>query len=129
MQIVARETEASAAWQTIGFQTNVLDQINDAVVTVDRDFRILYCNAAAERLFGWSAQEAVGQLYSAVAGTNVTPAEREAIHRDIFDRGAWNGEIICTNREGQQFVVHVSWSVLRDRDGNPKEAAGIHTDL
>src|ERR1700685_1953083 len=123
---VPSEAEASHAWQAIEFQTNVLDQINDAVLTVDRDFRIQYCNAAAERLFGWSAREAVGQPYRAVAGTKVTQAEREAIHADIFNRGSWNGEIICTNREGREFVVHVSWSVLRDRDGNPREVAGIH---
>jgi PAS domain S-box-containing protein len=123
------KAEESRACQKTEFQTNVLDQINDAVLTLDRDFVIRYYNASAERLFGWSAREAVGQRYSAVAGTKVTQAEREAIHADIFGRGFWNGEIICTNREGKEFVVHVSWSVLRDQDGNPTEVAGIHMDL
>jgi PAS domain S-box-containing protein len=127
--IVGPETDASQARQEIKFQASVLDQINDAVLTVDRNFRILYCNAAAERLFGWPAREAVGQPYSVVAGTQVTQAEREAIHTDIFDRGSWTGEIICTNKSGKRFVVHLSWSVLRDQDGNPVEVAGIHTDL
>jgi PAS domain S-box-containing protein len=111
------------------FQTTLLDEINDAVLTVDRDFHIKYFNAAAERLFGWSAQEAAGQPYRIVAGTQVTQAEREAIHADIIDRGLWSGEIICTNRAGRQFIVHVSWSVLRDQDGNPTEIVGLHTDL
>ncbi len=127
--IVSREAEESRAHRETEFQTNVLDQINDAVLTLDRDFRVLYCNAAAERLFGWSAKEAVGQPYRVVAGTKVTQAEREAIHADIFNRGSWTGEIICTNREGMQFMVHVSWSVLRDPHGNAMQVAGIHTDL
>jgi PAS domain S-box-containing protein len=122
-------TETRQARQQIEFQTNVLDQINDAVLTVGTDFCVQYCNAAAERLFGWSARDAAGQSYGAVAGTVVTQREREAIHADIFDRGFWNGEIICTNQAGRQFVVHVSWSVLRDQNGNPTAVVGIHRDL
>jgi PAS domain S-box-containing protein len=122
-------TEANLSRQRIEFQTSLLDQINDAVLTVDRDFRIQYFNAAAEQLFGWSAQEAAGQMYLSVAGTIVTPAEREAIHANIFTRGAWNGEIICSKRTGERFLVHVSWSVLHDLDGNPTAVVGIHTDL
>jgi PAS domain S-box-containing protein len=121
-------TEAKQAQQQIEFQTNLIDQINDAVLTIDVDFHIQYCNAAAERLFGWSSREAAGQPYRVVAGTVVTQDEREAIHADILSRGSWNGEIICTNRAGKQFMVHVSWSVLRDHQGKALAVVGIHTD-
>ena len=80
-------------------------------------------------MFGWSACEAAGQPYRVVAGTSVTQAKREAIHAEILDRGSWSGEIICTHRAGKKFVVHVSWSVLRDRNGDPLSVVGIHTDL
>jgi PAS domain S-box-containing protein len=122
-------TESSQAQQQIELQTNLLDQINDAVLTVDTNFRVQYLNAAAERLFGWSSREAKGHPYSAIAGTVVTPAERLAIHTDIVRRGSWNGEIICTGRAGTQFIVNVSWSVLRDRDGSATAVVGIHRDL
>jgi two-component system, sensor histidine kinase and response regulator len=111
------------------FQASLLDQVNDAIVAVDKDFCITYCNAAAERLFGWRATEALGQQYRAFAGTVVTPAERQAIHADILHRGSWNGEIICTNREGRRFVVSVSWSVLRDNAGSTHGVVGIHRDI
>src|ERR1700691_2925228 len=106
--------EGSELRQQIELQATLLDQINDAVLTLDKSFRIHYSNAAVERMFGWSAREAVGQPYRVVAGTAVTQAEREAIHAEILSRGSWNGEIVCTHRAGRQFVVHVSWSVLRD---------------
>ena len=122
-------TEANLSRQQIALQNSLLDQIHDAVLTVDKAFRVQYCNAAAERLFGWPAQEAAGQQYRTVAGTQVTEEERAAIHADIFSRGSWNGEIICTNRAGTQFVVHVSWSVLRDPAGNPTAVVGLHRDL
>ncbi len=122
-------SEASRAKQQIEFRTGLLDQVNDAVVTVDRDFWITCFNAAAERLFGWPEQTAIGRQYRIVAGTVVTQAQREAIHAEIFKRGSWNGEIICTRRDGKQFLVSVSWSVLRDAKGHPTEVVGIHRDL
>jgi PAS domain S-box-containing protein len=39
----------------------VLDTAPDAFITLDRDGVIMSWNAAAERLFGWSAEEAIGQ--------------------------------------------------------------------
>jgi PAS domain S-box-containing protein len=118
-----------AQGQPLDLQASILDQIKDAVVTVDRDFLVTYTNAAAERLFGWTGLEALGKEYRAFAGTVVTPGERQAIHADILNRGSWNGEIICTNRAGKQFVTGVSWSVLRDNHGNVRGVAGIHRDL
>ena len=115
--------------QPLDFETSLLDQVNDAVVTVDKDFRVTYLNTSAERMFGWSAPEAMGLLYRMFAGTQVTEEERQAIHSDILNRGRWNGEIICTNREGKRFVIGVSWSVLRDSDGDVRLVLGIHRDI
>jgi len=128
-QALRRFIEITKKRHTREFRASLLDQVNDAIVTVDKDFQVTYCNAAAERLFGWRAPEALGQQYRTVAGTVVTPAERQAIHSDILGRGSWNGEIICTNREGRRFVVSVSWSVLRDTGGRPRGVVGIHRDI
>jgi len=122
-------TESRRSRQQIEFQTRLLDQSHDAILKLDNDFYVQYCNGAAERLFGWPTGEAVGQQYKVIAGTVVTEAERRAIHEDILTRGFWNGEIICTKRDGTQFVVHVSWSVLRDANGQLEGVVGIHRDI
>ena len=122
-------TEARRSRLQIEFQTGLLDQVNDAILTLDKNFRITYLNGAAERLFEWSAPEALGQAYKTIAGTVVTQNERDAIHADILKRGSWNGEIICTGRSGRQFLVSVSWSVLRDGNGRPRSVVGIHRDI
>jgi PAS domain S-box-containing protein len=123
------EVSAESLQHQIEIQTVLLDQVQDAILTVDREFKITYCNGAWERLFGWSSQEAIGQPYGHVAGTVVSQEDRAAIHREILGRGSWNGEIICTNRAGAQFVVHVSWSVIRDSSGNVQCIMGIHRDM
>ncbi|MGH2763240.1 MAG: SpoIIE family protein phosphatase [Thermoleophilaceae bacterium] len=54
----ARELQQSDARTRL-----VLDSSPDAFVTLDRDGTIRTWNAAAERMFGWSAAEAVGSLF------------------------------------------------------------------
>src|SRR5690242_1545770 len=113
-----------AGWRV---QIELLDQLQEAVIAVDSSFRVQYCNEAAERLFGWNAEEAIGQPYGIAAGTAVTEEQRAAIHSQILQQKSWNGEIICTHRDGTRFVAQVSWSVLRPGAG--LEIVGIHRDV
>jgi two-component system NtrC family sensor kinase len=122
-------TDSRRSRQQIEFQTRLLDQSHDAILKLDKDFHIQYCNGAAQELFGWTAEEAIGNQYKTIAGTVVSDRERQEIHQDILTRGFWNGEIICTKRDGAQFVVHVSWSVLRDSNGEIEGVVGIHRDI
>ena len=123
------QTESRRSRKQIELQSRLLEQANDAILTVDGDFRIQYLNAAAERLFQWSTVDASGQPYKTFAGTVVSEAERRDIHAEILKRGFWNGEIICTKRDGTRFVVDVSWSVLHDDAGNVEGVVGIHRDI
>jgi len=113
----------------LDLQQDFLDQLNDAVVVLTPRFCFEYCNLPAQRLFGWTLQEAMGQQYRTVAGTEVSDAERAAIHREILGKGSWNGEIICTDRSGRRFLTHVSWSVLHDQAGDVHRVVGIHRDI
>ena len=122
-------TEARRSRQQIEFQTTLLEQVNDGIVTVDLDFRVQYCNDAASNLFGWATADTLGQPYRVFAGTQVTEEERESIHAEILKRGSWNGEIICTKKNGERFVVHVSWSVIRGAGGRLQGVVGIHRDV
>jgi len=48
-------------WQNIGVLESVFDQLSDALVLYDPDFRITGVNRAAERLFGMSSEEMLGK--------------------------------------------------------------------
>jgi PAS domain S-box-containing protein len=54
-------TKLSSEWQTAGVLEAVFDQIADAIVLYDTTHVITGVNAAAERLFGMTAEELVGR--------------------------------------------------------------------
>ncbi len=95
---------------------------SDAIVTADGAGRIAYWNAAAERIFGYAADEAVGRPL-----TLIMPAAYRGMHDGGFARVAAGGasrlagqvlELEGERRSGEVFPVDMSLSVYHV-DGAP----------
>jgi PAS domain S-box-containing protein len=61
MVILGRMAKLSSRWQNANVLAQVFDQLSDALVVYDSDHIIAGVNAAAERLFGMSADELIGK--------------------------------------------------------------------
>jgi two-component system phosphate regulon sensor histidine kinase PhoR len=98
-----------------------------AVITADSQGRITEFNRAAERLTGFSREEAMGQ------------AAEEVVHLRGADLSTWNlvlqgqkdvtEEVLLRNRSGQEVPVMISSFALRDDHGVPQGGAIIIRDL
>jgi two-component system, LuxR family, sensor kinase FixL len=94
---------------------DVLASIADAVVTIDEDHRVVYCNKVAETMFGYTSGELVGQDVSPLI-----PEPHHSIHRGYVDQYILTreGRVIGKSREcvgrrrnGDAFPVEISYSV------------------
>ncbi len=104
----------------------------DAVLMMDNDGRIVFWNAAAERISGYSAQEAMGQeLHQLLA-----PQGYQADARRGFGRFRDTGEgpivgktveLVARRKDGSEFPIELSVSALRLRDR--WHAVGIVRDI
>ena len=47
--------------EQLRFQARLLDAVGQAVIATDLEGRILYWNRAAEEIYGWSSEEALGR--------------------------------------------------------------------
>lgn len=93
---------------------NVVEAVNDSVVTVDDSGRILLVNPATTRIFGYSAEELIGQPL-----TILMPERMREQHRSGFCRYLrtgerhldWQGmEFIAVAKNGKEFPVSVSFA-------------------
>ncbi|MFZ0808202.1 MAG: DUF4118 domain-containing protein, partial [Candidatus Sulfotelmatobacter sp.] len=105
-------------------KANMLDMANDAIFTKTSDGRISFWNRGAERLYGWTLIEAVGQLASELMNTEYPIAQSE-----IEAREQWEGELAQSTRDGGRIVVASRWTKLRDERGNPVGWMEINTDI
>jgi PAS domain S-box-containing protein len=113
----------------IEFQAGLLAQVGDAIVTFDRDRGVTYCNGAAERLFGISAEEALGKDYRSLVGVELASLEQQAILATVASQGLWKGEITVANRNGERMVLDVSDSALHDQNGHLQGIIAILRDV
>ncbi len=119
--------EQSATQQR--YQQILLEHISDGIYVVDPDLRILIWSRGAEDLYGWSAQEAVGQLATEVVRTHVTPAQRKAILAEIDTGARMRFQVVHHNRAGAEIYVDSMTTALLGPDGETTAYVVINRDM
>ncbi len=101
----------------------------DAITSTDLDGKLISWNPGAERLFGYSAREALGRS----AGWMLPERKREEM-RSLRQR-VLKGETIAgweterTREDGQKIYFESSYAPIRDPRGRIIGAVGVHRDV
>src|SRR5208337_283629 len=116
------------------FFKKMLDELYDGVYFVDTDRRILYWNAAAERLSGYAASEVVGSLcfddildHTDSAGCHLCH-ERCPLAATIETRKQLCKRVFLRHKEGNRIAVEVRVSPVMDDRGRTVGAVEIFRD-
>lgn len=122
--VVHDQTEQRKALEKIGFQANLLDVVEQAVIATDLQRRVIYWNNFAEKLYGWSTGAAIGREITAL----IPVAEDGAMDCDMIARcqngGSWSGEDLWQAHGGGKIPVWVTASPIQNTRG---ELTGIVT--
>jgi PAS domain S-box-containing protein len=120
-------TEQRRAQARIAEQAALLDQANDAIVLRDLSHVVLYWSQGAERLYGWSKEQAQGRRTPEFLVRDRRTFD-EAM-RAVLSRSDWSGEIEHHTKTGECVTVAARWTLLRDELGQPKSVLAIDTDV
>jgi PAS domain S-box-containing protein len=85
-------------------QADLLDLANDAICTWGREGLIRFWNQGAERLYGYSSTEAVGQIGDELLQTQYLDGH-EAMISTLERESMWDGELIQERRDGREVVI------------------------
>jgi PAS domain S-box-containing protein len=98
-------------------QDIILDSIADGVFTVDKEWRIISFNRAAEQITGVPREEAIGRNCCEVFRASI--CETHCVLKQTMKTGkpVVNKTIYVVNRRGKQLPISVSTALLRDRGG------------
>ncbi|MGD0251451.1 MAG: PAS domain S-box protein [Verrucomicrobiota bacterium] len=123
-------TERKRAEVQVREQARLLDLANDAIIVRDMEDRILYWNRGAEQLFGWTTQEATGRKINDLLKKDAPNALKyEKAKKTVLEKGDWKGEFATHTKNGQEALVEVRWTLVRDHGSNPQSIMGINTDI
>jgi two-component system cell cycle sensor histidine kinase/response regulator CckA len=109
-------------------QAALLDLAQDAILVRDLEDRVLYWNKSAERLYGWTAAEALGRNAAELLYEGESLALKRA-REHVLERGEWTGELGQVTREGRPITVQSRWTLVRDQSGAPKSKLILNTDI
>jgi PAS domain S-box-containing protein len=121
-------TERKRAEEQLIEQATLLDQSHEAIIVRDLDNRIGYWSRGAERLYGWTAEEAIGRPVGELTYRESLSQLSEATGI-VIEKGAWNGELRHITKDGREVIVEGHWTLVRDAEGNPKTILAINTDI
>jgi diguanylate cyclase (GGDEF)-like protein/PAS domain S-box-containing protein len=123
----AAELERENADARIRDQASLLDKAQDAIIVRGMDDRILFWNKSAERLYGWTSEEAIGN------------SKEKLLYEDpetFFDatswvmaHGEWSGESTQYRKDASTLIVESRWTLVKDDNGTPQSILAINTDI
>ena len=126
---IADITQRKLAEDALRYQANLLSNVSDAVMATDLDLNIQSWNKAAERAYGWTAEEVIGKPLSAILKGTFIDTTREQALKEISEKGNWNGELIHSRKDGTAVYMFVSASALEDRNGNRAGMVMVNRDI
>jgi PAS domain S-box-containing protein len=103
--------------------------LEESTVLIRRwDGVIEHWTSGCERLYGWTAQEAVGQVEHELLKTKF-PAPLDQIHAQLQISGTWQGELEQVRRDGSRVFVSAHWVLLSDDSDERLSIIATHTDI
>jgi diguanylate cyclase (GGDEF)-like protein/PAS domain S-box-containing protein len=110
-------------------QASLLDKAQDAIIVRRlEDNQVMFWNKSAERLFGWSREEALGRpIKELVYGDE--DATYRMVTEQVLKHGEWSSEVTVYRKDGSQITVEGRWTLVRDECGKPHSIFSINTDI
>ncbi|MGD8774823.1 MAG: sigma 54-interacting transcriptional regulator, partial [Syntrophobacterales bacterium] len=107
----------------------ILDSIADGVFTVDQQGRITTFNKAAERITGFSREDAIGQYCHEIFRANTCFEACPLKHTAETAETIVNLEVNILNRDNKEVPISISTAVVRDKEGKVVGAVETFRDL
>lgn len=121
-------TERKKAEDQLREQADIINRAHDAILI--RDFNtelITFWNSGAEALYGWTANEAIGQRLGDLLFADAIV--RAPLLEKLMATGEFHGEIKHRCKDGREVIVDSRTTLIRNDDGTPRAVLGINSDI
>ena len=107
----------------------LVGQMNESVIVVDPEGTVTLWSPGAERLYGWTAAEAVGNNIGPMILPGTTPEAFAAITAENIALGRSQKTVVRQTKDGRTIVVEASFTALTDADGHPTGLLTVSRDV
>ncbi|MFQ5631168.1 MAG: PAS domain S-box protein, partial [bacterium] len=122
------ELERKRVEEKMNLLAHALTGISECVVITDMEDNVLFVNEAFLKTYGYEENEIIGKAIDIIRSENNPPDVVQKILPGTL-RGSWHGEILNKRKDGSEFPISLSSSVVRDEHEQPLALIGISSDI
>ncbi len=108
--------------------SQALKSVNELVCITYLEDRIVFVNDAFLKTYGFSAEELLGKNIQIIHAES-NPPELVAEIRPRTLAGGWQGEVLNRRKNGEDFPIFLSTSLIYDDNGEPSHMIGVANDI
>ncbi|WP_341528437.1 GAF domain-containing protein [Nostoc sp. UHCC 0302] len=127
-QVQSELAERKQAEQKIKEQAALLDITTDAILVRDLNNQITFWNQGAESLYGWKADEILGDNADKLLCQENLP-QLEIAFKQVIECSSWQGELEKVTKFGQKILVESRWILMFDEAFQRKSILTVDTDI
>jgi PAS domain S-box-containing protein len=121
-------SERKQAEEQVRFQAGLLQMVDEAVLVVDRDLKVIYWNRYAETLYGWPVEAALGHGLHELLAPRGTGKQSEAFEVSLSAGRSWAGNLEVKRKTGEFFSAFFTLSPIKDQQGEPVGTVTVSHD-
>src|SRR3990170_957506 len=122
-------TERKKAEEQLRSNVLILENITDSIIVTDLEGRITSWNEGASKIFGFSAEEMLGETIAKVSKPaereQVAPAQLEQIRTGVLFFGEWEG----VKKDGEPVWLMLTTKLLKNSQGETIGMIGVGKDI
>jgi PAS domain S-box-containing protein len=128
IELETQIAERKKAEEAMEKQADLINLSPDAIIVRKLDGVITFWSKGAEKLYGFTKDEAIGQNINDLLKTEL-PQSLETIQNTLKTEGKWSGEVIHICKDGSKLVVQSYWLSKFDSNGKIFEMLESNVDI
>ena len=121
-------SERKKAEEATQKQAELIDLSPDAIIVRRIDGTITFWSEGAEKLYGWTKDEAIGRNINELLQTDL-PKSPIDIQNQLKKNGKWSGEVVHFCKDGSKLVVQSYWLAKFGSGGEIYEMLESNVDV
>ncbi|MHC4300773.1 MAG: PAS domain-containing protein [Planctomycetota bacterium] len=115
--------------RNLRFLSMITEEVTDAVIATDLNFRITYTNRAVRGLYGYSREELLGKSPGMLNAETTAEQIQSDIYETVSSGRTWTGEALNRRKDGSTFLCEMSIYPLRDANGEIFAYSSVQRDI
>jgi PAS domain S-box-containing protein len=126
---IARDiTERKRSEERINLLAHTVKSVAECISITDMNDVILFVNDAFLTTYGYAEGEILGKKIKVTSSPSTPPEFLKEMQRAARMVG-WHGEMMNRKKDGSEFRISLSTSIVRDPDNQPIALVGVATDI